>query len=76
MLVSEVPVVREVADVFQERLPGVPPDKQAEFRIDLVPGAAQISKASYCLALLEILEFSSQLQELLGKQFIRLGSSP
>ena len=48
--VSEVPVVREFADVFPEELPGVPPERQVEFRIDLVPGAAPIAKASYRLA--------------------------
>ena len=65
--VSEVPVVREFADVFPEELPGVPPERQVEFRIDLVPGAAPIAKASYRLAQPEIQELSSQLQELLGK---------
>ena len=45
--VSEVSVVREFADVFPEELPGVPPERQVEFRIDLVPGAAPIAKAPY-----------------------------
>ena len=48
--VSEVPFVREFADVFPEELPGVPPERQVEFRIDLVPGAALIAKALYRLA--------------------------
>ena len=48
--VSEVPVVREFADVFPEELPGVPPERQVEFRIDLVPVTAPIAKASYRLA--------------------------
>ena len=65
--VSEVRVVREFADVFPEELPGVPPERQVEFRIDLVLGAAPIAKASYRLALSEMQEFSSQLQEMLGK---------
>ena len=45
--VSEVPVVRDFADVFPEELPGIPPERQVEFRIDLVPGAAPIAKAPY-----------------------------
>ncbi|CAH1418425.1 unnamed protein product [Lactuca virosa] len=45
--VSDVPVVREFADVFPEELPGIPPERQVEFRIDLVPGAASIAKAPY-----------------------------
>ena len=74
--VSEVSIVREFADVFPEELPGVPPGRQVEFRIDLVPRAAPITKALYCLAQHEMQELSSQLQELLGKQFIGPSSSP
>ena len=62
--------------MFPEELPGVPPERQVEFRIDLVPGVAPIAKASYHLAPPEMQELSSQLQELLGKQFIRPSSSP
>ena len=75
ILVLEVLVVSEFADVFPE-LPGVHPKRKVEFRVDLVSGAAPIGKASYRLAPPEIQEFSSQLQELLGKQFIRSSSSP
>ena len=48
--VFNVPVVREFADVFLEKLPGIPPERQVEFRFDLVPGAAPIAKAPYRLA--------------------------
>ena len=65
--VSEVPVVSEFADVFLEELPGVPPERQVEFMIDLVPGVAPIAKASYRLAPPEMQELSYQLQELMGK---------
>ena len=57
--VGEVPVVREFADVFPEELPGIPPERQVEFRIDLVPGAAPIAKAPYRLAPPEIQELST-----------------
>ena len=67
--VSEVPVVREFVDVFSKEFPGVSPERQVEFRIDLVSGVTSITKASYCLAQVEMQELSSQLQELLGKQF-------
>ena len=63
--VSEVLVVREFADVFPEELLGVPPERDIEFRIDLVPGAAPITKSSYRLAPPEIQELSQQPQELL-----------
>ncbi|CAH1438307.1 unnamed protein product [Lactuca virosa] len=74
--VSEVPVIRYFTDVFLEELPGVPPERQVEFRIDIVSGAAPIAKGLYRLAPPEMQELSSQLQELLGKHFIRLSSSP
>ena len=73
--VEEVPVVREFPDVFPEELPGVPPVRQVEFGIDLVPGATPIAKVPYRLAPPEMQELSSQLQELLGKGFIRPSSS-
>ena len=50
VLVSDVPVVREFDDVFPKELPGVPPERQVEFRIDLVLGAAPITKVPYRLA--------------------------
>ena len=48
--VNDVPIVREYSDVFPEDLPGLPPDRQVEFRIDLVPGAAPIARTPYRLA--------------------------
>ena len=48
--VSEVPFVKDFNDVFLEEPPGVPPERQVKFRIELVLGAALISKASYRLA--------------------------
>ena len=45
--IDGVPVVRDFWYVFPEELPGVPPGRQVEFRIDLVPGATPIAKAPY-----------------------------
>ena len=59
--VGDVPMVREFTDVFPEELPGIPPERQVEFRIDLVPGAAPIAKAPYRLAPPEMQELSTQL---------------
>ncbi|GJV74936.1 putative reverse transcriptase domain-containing protein [Tanacetum coccineum] len=58
------------------KLPGLPPPRQVEFQIDLVPGAAPIARAPYRLAPFEMKELSVQLQELLEKGFIHLSSSP
>ena len=74
--IDDVPIVRDYPDVFPEDLPGIPPERQVEFRIDLVPGAAPIAKAPYRLAPPEMQELSTQLQELLDKGFIRPSSSP
>ncbi|XP_024963703.1 uncharacterized protein LOC112503970 [Cynara cardunculus var. scolymus] len=67
---DNVPIVREYPDVFPEDLPGLPPDRQVEFRIDLIPGAAPIAKTPYRLATPEMKEMMKQLQELLDKDFI------
>ncbi|GKB44814.1 putative reverse transcriptase domain-containing protein, partial [Tanacetum coccineum] len=58
-------------EVFPEDLPGLPPTRQVEFQIDLVPGAAPVARAPYRLAPSEMEELSTQLQELSDKGFIR-----
>ncbi|GJU75692.1 putative reverse transcriptase domain-containing protein [Tanacetum coccineum] len=73
---EDVPVIHDIPEVFPEELPGLPPPRQVEFRIDLVPGAAHFARASYRLAPSEMKELSVQLQELLEKGFIRPSSSP
>nr|GFB35355.1 hypothetical protein [Tanacetum cinerariifolium] len=55
---EDVPVVRELLEVFPEDLPGIPPTRQVEFRIDLVPGAAPVARAPYRLAPSEIKELA------------------
>ncbi|KAJ9547281.1 hypothetical protein OSB04_019824 [Centaurea solstitialis] len=74
--IQDIPVVREFPEVFPEELPGLPPHRQVEFHIDLVPGAAPVAKSPYRLAPSEMQELSNQLQELLDKGFIRPSSSP
>ncbi|KAK1427869.1 hypothetical protein QVD17_16567 [Tagetes erecta] len=74
--VENIPIVRDFPEVFPEDLPGIPPPRQVEFRIDLVPGAAPIAKSPYRLAPSELQELSDQLQELLDKGFIRPSFSP
>ena len=51
---EEVPVVNEYPDVFPEELPGMPPDRDVEFVIDLVPGTAPIAKRPYRMAASEL----------------------
>ncbi|GJU99432.1 putative reverse transcriptase domain-containing protein [Tanacetum coccineum] len=73
---GNIPIVREFEDVFPEDLSGLPPQRQVEFRIDLVPGATPIAKSPYRLAPSEMQELSGQLQELQDKGFIRPSHSP
>ncbi|GJW27082.1 putative reverse transcriptase domain-containing protein [Tanacetum coccineum] len=73
---KEVPVIRDFLEVFLKDLPRLPPPRQVEFRIDLVPGAAPVARAPYRLAPSEMKELSVQLQELLEKGFIHSSSSP
>ncbi|GKD68950.1 putative reverse transcriptase domain-containing protein, partial [Tanacetum coccineum] len=73
---EDVPVIRDFPEVFPEDLPGLPPSRQVEFLIDLVPGVAPVAHAPYRLAPSEMRELSVQLQELLEKGFIRSSSSP
>ncbi|GJR06468.1 putative reverse transcriptase domain-containing protein [Tanacetum coccineum] len=63
-------------EVFPEDFLGLPPTRQVEFQIDLIPGAALVARAPYRLAPSEMKELSNQLQELSDKGFIRPSSSP
>ena len=73
---EEVLVVNEYPDVFPEELPGMPPDRDIEFVIDLVPGTAPIAKRPYRMAASELAELKKQLEELQRIGFIRPSSSP
>ena len=74
--VDRVPVVCEFWDVFPEELPGLPPEREIEFCIDVVPDTDPISMPPYRMAPAELSEFKEQLQELLDKGFIRPSTSP
>ncbi|KAM0069697.1 putative nucleotidyltransferase, Ribonuclease H [Helianthus debilis subsp. tardiflorus] len=73
---QDIPVVSKYPDVFPEELPGLPPDREVEFRIHLIPDTVPIAKAPYRLAPTEMLELKKQLDELLSKGFIQPSSSP
>ncbi|KAA3487660.1 DNA/RNA polymerases superfamily protein [Gossypium australe] len=69
--VENVRIVKEFTDVFPEELPGLPPDREVEFGIELLPGAAPVSIAPYRMAPKELVELKAQIQKLLGRGFIR-----
>ncbi|GJX72740.1 putative reverse transcriptase domain-containing protein, partial [Tanacetum coccineum] len=73
---EDVPIVRDFPKVFPEDLPGLPPTRQVELQIDLVPGVAPVAWAPYRLTPSEMKELSEQLKELSDKGFIRPSSSP
>ncbi|XP_074342354.1 uncharacterized protein LOC141679882 [Apium graveolens] len=69
--IKDYPVVREYEDVFPDELPGLPPHREVEFTIELVPGAEPIYKVPYRMTPLELQELKEQLLELLDRRFIR-----
>ncbi|KAL0544214.1 hypothetical protein IC582_019327 [Cucumis melo] len=73
---EDVPVVKEFLEVFPDDLSGLPPDREIEFTIELLPGIAPISQAPYRMASSELKELKMQLQELVDKGCIRPSVSP
>ncbi|KAL0554138.1 hypothetical protein IC582_008052 [Cucumis melo] len=73
---EDVPVVKEFLDVFPDDLSCLPPDREIEFTIELLPGTTPISQAPYRMAPSELKELKMQLQELVDKGYIRPSVSP
>ena len=73
---EQVPVVCEYPDVFPDELPGMPPDRDIEFIIELIPGVGSIYKKPYGMGSEELAELKKQLEEQLRKGFIRPSASP
>jgi hypothetical protein len=73
---ENIPVVCEYPNVFPDDLPGMPPDRNVEFVIELQPDTAPISKRPYHMPPKELAELKIELQELLDKGYIRPSSSP
>jgi hypothetical protein len=74
--IQDILVVCEFLDVFPEDLPGLPPERDVEFVIELKPGTTPISRRSCRMPPNELAELKAQLQDLLEKGFIRPSSSP
>nr|GEW68221.1 alanine--tRNA ligase [Tanacetum cinerariifolium] len=68
---EEIPIVKEYLDIFPKDLHSLPPVRQVEFQIDLIPGAAPVAQTPYRLAPSEIQDLSNQLKELTDRGFIR-----
>ncbi|XP_070034328.1 uncharacterized protein [Nicotiana tomentosiformis] len=75
-VIDSVLVVREFSDVFPSDLPGMPPDHDIDLCIDLAPGTQPISIPLYRMDPKELKELKEQLEEFLGKGFVRSSVSP
>jgi hypothetical protein len=73
---NEIGIVREYPDVFPEELPGMPPDRDIEFMIELLCGTPPVSKRPYRMLGNELVELKKEVAELQSKGFIRPSSSP
>ncbi|XP_027903660.1 uncharacterized protein LOC114163554 [Vigna unguiculata] len=73
---SVIPVVHEFENVFPDEVLGLPPSREVEFSIDLVPGTSPVSMAPYRMVPAELVELKKQIEELMEKQFIRPSTSP
>jgi hypothetical protein len=73
---EDIHVVREFPDVFPDDLPGMPPERAIEFKIELQLDTTPIFKAPYKMSREELVELKIQLKNLLDKGFIRPSSSP
>ncbi|GKD70213.1 reverse transcriptase domain-containing protein [Tanacetum coccineum] len=75
-VISSIRTQKDFPEVFPEDLPGLPPTRQVEFHIELIPRVAPVARAPYRLAPAEMKELAEQLKELSDKGFIRPSSSP
>jgi hypothetical protein len=74
--IEEIPMVRDFLDVFLDDLPGMPPEKDIKFKIELQPGTPPIANSPYKITWEELAKLKIQLKDLLDKGFIRPSSSP
>ncbi|MCI45152.1 cellular nucleic acid-binding protein, partial [Trifolium medium] len=62
-----LPIVCEFVDVFPDDILDLPPEREVEFSIDVVPGTSPISMAPYRMSAAELEKLKEQLEELLEK---------
>ena len=74
--VEKIPIVREFPNVFPEELPSIPPEREVDLSIEIVPGTTPVSRAPYRMAPFELKELRLKLQEMLDKGFSKPSVSP
>ena len=67
---EDIPVIKEFHDMFLEELLGLPPEREVDMAIEVLPGTNPISRAPYHMAPTKLKELKTQLQELLDKGFV------
>ena len=73
---EDIPIVKEFPNVFPDDLPGLPPDREIDFQIELALGIEPISRAPYRMAPSELKELKVRMEEMVNKGFVRLSTSP
>ena len=73
---EDIPVIKKFPDVFLEELLGLPPEREVDMAIEVLPGTTPISRAPYRMAPTKLKELKTQLQELLNKGCVRPSVSP
>ena len=76
LIIEKIPVVRDYPDVFPDELPGMPPKREVEFRIDLIPGTRPVFISPYHLSRPFQEELRKQLNGLLSNNLIQQSVSP
>src|SRR4030065_2543447 len=74
--IDKLQVVCDFPEVFPDEIPDVPPEREVEFSIELVPGTKNVSMAPYHMSASEFAELKKQLEDLLDKKFVRPSVSP
>jgi len=74
--INDVRVVKDFSEVFPLDVPGLPPNCDVEFSIDIMPGTGPISISPYRMSPLELVELKKQIEDLQSKGFIRPSASP
>ena len=73
---DDIPILQEFSDVFPKEILGLPPKRDLDFMIELIPRVVPNSKAPYRMKILELNELKLQLQELIDKNDVRPSVSP
>jgi hypothetical protein len=74
--IEDIQIVNEYPNVFPDELPGMPPERDIEFIIELLPRIAPIAKRPYRMGVNELAELKKQIRELQDKGYVQPSSSP